>query len=511
MSSPYFGTIQLLQTPLSSDNEHQIRFSTKDEQFVWFDGYGGIRKDNYSMYLWETSIKIDIDYVNAIDKNYMMYQATSINSKWFYYFITSVEFVNIGVTQLNLKLDVWQTWQFDITFDKSFIEREHTIDYLNSLSDIPATGTLIQTKSQLVNANGGYFVFCNSDVTKADTSSSTVLNFKLGSYSVPSMVLCYSKSQFASMASDLQNLANKGFGDRISSVVYVPLISNTDGLAIESTPVENSSFSLPVCLGTNYPDDILKQTITFDFSDINLGFKKALTFPYAKIVVQDLATGQTIELEPNKFNIDSSQVVQFELQSTISENPSYKVIPLSYKNQSYAYNEALVIKCNTQLPIANNSYAKYLLNNQDLNLLRMIGNGIGVGGAVVAGSAMGAISGFESITNVMLQEQQAQRQPNQLTAITDGVQERIQYQNGLKISLMIMDSDHLEQATNYWNMYGYPIRKLDYPNTPDRYFYFIKMQDPNISGNIPQNDLNEISSMFSKGVTLWQKDSFRQY
>jgi hypothetical protein len=503
MVSPPKGTVLLVNSPLSKDNEHQIKFKSISDQRDYFNNLGGVSFP-YNYVRHENTMIINCDYYTAIKYNYVVYQNTYVNEKWFFCFIDKFEYVNKDTTKLYLKFDVWQTWQFDIDFQKSFIERSHTQnDEQNTLSDNPSTGNLIEYKSYQKNFTGGYFIFCNADVTQEDTTNSNGYDFKLGNFSVPSMVLFYREDQASSMAIDLQRIANKGYGDRIVSAVYVPCCNLISSLVVDS--VNN----YPVCRGTNYPDELLKQTVSFDYSDISLGHEKCLTFPYAKIIVQDLTTGQTIELEPNKFG---SKNISFEIQSTISETPSYRIIPLGYKNLDKSYSDSLVVKCNTSLPIANNTYAKYLLNNQDFNALRMAGSSIGIAGSVMAGSAMGAITGFESITNVLLQEQQAQKQPNQLSNITDGALERMTFQNGIRISLFVMDEDHRQMANDYWTLFGYPKRVLEYPvfySTLD--YQFMKTQSANINGNIPQDDLVEIQNMFNRGVTIWKADKFRQY
>lgn len=512
MISPPIATVYLVNSPLSQDNEHQIKFSSISEQQTYFNSLkqsdSQIMEYNYVRH--ENKLFIKKDYDTAIKYNYVIIQNSYATSelgntqKWYFYFIEGFEYENRGATNLRLKLDVWQTWMFDLTFEKSFIERRHlSTDLANSLSDNPSTGTLIEHISFQKNFTGAYFVFCNADVTQEDTTDSNQYEFKMNSFSVPSMVLMYKESQAQTMAIDLQKIANNGYGDRINSVVYVPALYNVESLIVDTI----SDF--PVCRGSNFPDDVLKQTISLDISTVNLGKAKALTYPYAKIVVQDLSTGQTIELEPNRFD---SKIISFEIQSTISETPSYRVIPLNYKGQLKSYSDSLVVKCNTSLPVANNTYAKYLMNNQDFNMLRMAGAGIGIAGSIVAGSPMGAITGFESITNVLLQEQQAQKQPNQLNSIQDGALERLQFQNGVKIQLLVMDTDHRTTANDYWSLFGYPVRTLDYPTIYSTLDYqFIKTQNVNINASIPQADLVEIQNIFNKGVTMWKANKFRQY
>ena len=53
-----------------------------------------------------------------------MYQNNNYTNKWFYAFITNMQYENNGTTLISIATDVWQTWQFDITWKQSFIERE---------------------------------------------------------------------------------------------------------------------------------------------------------------------------------------------------------------------------------------------------------------------------------------------------------------------------------------------------------------------------------------------------
>lgn len=55
-----------------------------------------------------------------------MYKNTSYDDdKYYYAYIENLEYVNDEMTKFNLKLDVFQTWQFDFIYKKSFVERKH--------------------------------------------------------------------------------------------------------------------------------------------------------------------------------------------------------------------------------------------------------------------------------------------------------------------------------------------------------------------------------------------------
>lgn len=74
----------------------------------------------------ENRIRIEATADSLRDYNYMMFQNTNYGSKWFYAFITKIEYVNNAVTEIEFKIDAIQTWYFDIRFEYSFVDREHS-------------------------------------------------------------------------------------------------------------------------------------------------------------------------------------------------------------------------------------------------------------------------------------------------------------------------------------------------------------------------------------------------
>ena len=60
--------------------------------------------------------------------NYVMYKNPDFKDKYYYAYITDMKFVNPNMTEITIKTDVFQTWQFDFIYKKSFVEREHVQD-----------------------------------------------------------------------------------------------------------------------------------------------------------------------------------------------------------------------------------------------------------------------------------------------------------------------------------------------------------------------------------------------
>ena len=116
---------------LDINYNNTVNFKNSTNQINWF-----MSKAKYSMtdctYLRkERSLTIDKYIDDCMDYNYCMWNN---GKRWEYFFIINKEYVTENSTKLTLKLDVLQTYYFDINFSRmeSFIEREHAFRFDNN-------------------------------------------------------------------------------------------------------------------------------------------------------------------------------------------------------------------------------------------------------------------------------------------------------------------------------------------------------------------------------------------
>ena len=74
----------------------------------------------------KNSCRLQVSADDIYNYNYMMFQNTNYGNKWFYAFITSVDYINNAVAQINYEIDVMQTWAFDYKLGQCLVEREHS-------------------------------------------------------------------------------------------------------------------------------------------------------------------------------------------------------------------------------------------------------------------------------------------------------------------------------------------------------------------------------------------------
>ena len=96
---------------------------------------------------------------SLLEYTYVMYRNTAYGNKWFYAFITDMQYINDNMTAITIKTDSWQTWGFDVTLKKSFVEREHVADDTFGIHTVPEG---VDTGEYVCNGNPTKYLFAKS-------------------------------------------------------------------------------------------------------------------------------------------------------------------------------------------------------------------------------------------------------------------------------------------------------------------------------------------------------------
>ena len=111
--------------PFNSDLRHTRRFVTKSEQTGFFNSRMKFRYNDVSFqkqeYYYITRVGINIEQLR--DVNYMYFKNVD---RTYYCFVTNLEYVNDNMTIIHFELDYLQTYFFDYTTQRSYVERMHT-------------------------------------------------------------------------------------------------------------------------------------------------------------------------------------------------------------------------------------------------------------------------------------------------------------------------------------------------------------------------------------------------
>ena len=128
--------------PLDKTYDHTIYFSSENAQISYFQG---LTKYTFTEQTYQRvqrgKARVQRKAEDLYDCNYMMFQNSSFGNKWFYAFITSVEYVNNITSEISFEIDVMQTWFFDYTLEDCFVEREHSVT--DNIGDNLVCGVII--------------------------------------------------------------------------------------------------------------------------------------------------------------------------------------------------------------------------------------------------------------------------------------------------------------------------------------------------------------------------------
>lgn len=153
----------LTGVPINNDYENTLYFANRTAQYNYFsskvkmiNGHPVAWTDiSYQRYM-RNSIKLEINAEAVYDCNYMMFQNTNFGDRWFYAFITNIEYIANQVTRIDYQIDAIQTWLLDCTIKPSFVVRKHFPQdsiYTSRVEEGLETGDYVIDELDLFNAN----------------------------------------------------------------------------------------------------------------------------------------------------------------------------------------------------------------------------------------------------------------------------------------------------------------------------------------------------------------------
>ena len=127
---PLSGTdIRLLKgIPFSNDYKHTRWFDTKGQQETYFQSkvpVHTITNANFQKIEGKNFIAVNKSVEELHNINYMIFKNSQYSNRWFYAFVTRLEYKQRNTTYVHFELDVFQTWKWDMDFKPSYVVREH--------------------------------------------------------------------------------------------------------------------------------------------------------------------------------------------------------------------------------------------------------------------------------------------------------------------------------------------------------------------------------------------------
>lgn len=530
--------IRIIKSPIELDNLNQLTFTSKEAQETYFKSLPYLEMDDSTYQRKDGYLRFDGKFEDCIQYNYCMYQNTNYSDKWFYAFITDVMYLNDEVCGLKLETDTFQSWQFDIVYKPSFIERE----MLSTANDVPGANTIpedleigeyvyIKDRDEYYKYDpsgvGRYSICVGVTTEPDDTTDLAGGNVDLSGTKqyngIPSGI-SYVDVEPEDLYKFIKIYDKSGQIDAIQSIFIYPYdaydteqhywfkrgVTQTGGIYVGYIVPTNSvsnladfEFTKPSVLANNY----------------NPKNKKLFTFPYSYFNFTN-NVGLTESFRYEDFNLINNKIV-FKISCCLTPGMSIKAIPYKYKwNSSSQYddfnkifNDGIV---GPKLPIGSwNSdvYTNWLTQNS-LNVpISLIGSGLQIGaGIALATTGAGALaggsqiaSGIMGIANSVSKDYEASLTPNQARGDINCSDISYSWGSGLfSVYHLSIKEEYLRIADNFFSMYGYKTNLVKLPNLNNRSNWnYVKTINCNLLGDIPQKDMEKIKEMFNNGITLW--------
>ena len=514
--------LRLLKCDLSIDKSNQINFSTSTDQYNYFNSLTKLTGSNYSYQRKDSVIRYPAHIDSIIEYNYVMYQNHNYSNKWFYAYITRMEYINDNMTAIYIKTDVFQTWQFNLTYKKSFVEREHVNDDTVGKNTVPEkleTGEYIinDTDYMMYDTNYAIIIVLSS---ARDTGLYTTQNSHFGHVFNGCKYYGFGASltQFDEANKFIRVLDDAGKTDNVVSVfmcpdtLYQKINKNSHTDTIDGITVTYDVLSGSSGLQIENQKYITMQTTLNGYTPKN---NKLKCFPYNYLEL-DNNNGGTAVYHYEKF---VNNTPSFQTSGTLTIGCSIMCVPLNYnlKTDDHILISGMLYSWSDGIPAgkypvgswSSDSYTNWLTQN-GTNVALKVGGGIAaaVGGALTLNPVVAA-GGVAAIFSTAAEVYQHSLTPDQASGnLNSGDITYSKQQTMFAFKKKSIKYEYAKIIDDFFSMFGYKVNAVKVPNITGRSNWnYVKMIDPNIEGHIPQEDLQEIKQMFSDGVTIWHTTS----
>lgn len=486
------STIKILKNvPLDNTYKHSLYFASISTQNTYFAGKAKytLTKQSYQRVV-KGKMRVQLCADDIYDCNYMMFNNTTFGQKWFYAFITGIEYVNNVTSEITFEIDSLQTYFFDTELLACYVEREHSAT--DAIGDNLVPENVGNPELCVMNVWTRYWD--DDDWKCAIQVSPSIIGQAVGAgdpINIGNNQLYPATFEIDMSAIDLTNLNTflravdlvgaliggyyfpREFGDTIAPIQINDL--NTHGIARPTSYIKYDSTTV----------------LPSEYTPKN---KKLFTSPYTNLMVCSTSGGSATY----KWEDTRDGYVMFNLHHNHLNNAACELRPTNYyRNPQSRLNTVeieefpkVTLSDNPNLTFGNLYNALSALNESAMNGADTSGQGTGGELPVSLLPIMFANSpsGKVSVTNGNLD----------LKYNTFGF---VFYQMGIR-------AQDAEVIDNYFSMFGYATKKIKVPNRNVRpHWCYTKTRDCVVKANAPADDVRKICQIYDNGITFWKNPS----
>lgn len=507
----FFGDLSL-----SPNYENTLYFPNEAAKDSYFSGLTKLGTVSNCTYSRENRgyVRVELPMSRLIGATYMRFKNTSFENKWFYAFVTKVDYVNNLTTEVQFQIDKIMTWMGTFTLNEAYIERQHTLNDgigNNIAEEGLSIGEYVIEDKELVTFGTARIVMVYIE-NSTDVSDGKMVG---GVYS-PYKVAIFRPDQINALNELLARLVGKNLESNVVSL-YMCYSDMTNSVVDDD--------------GTG-SDEIV---VTKPYNSLN-GYvprnKKLFCYPY-KFMEIDNMEGDKHEYYYEYFNtlpdVTSIGDCNFYMYWVINAKCEILLAPRNYKGniqtgKNVLYNERIGMGHFPQCAFATDTYAAYLAQKnaylpQDTAKAVVSGAATGAGagaaagvfgGSIIGGGLIGGIAGATGGAVKTIGENLIENKIRPTTPETVSGDVTIDAlfsasQKAFVIMKKCITKNYAMMLDSYFDMFGYAVKQHGIPNMNARpNWTFVKTIGCSVGGNIPADDARDIESIFDNGIRFWK-------
>lgn len=522
------GQVYLCKTPLENDYKHQLTFANATAQQTYFASKVFRSDTDYTYIKKDNTITVNFPIDDIITCNYLYYKNVGFSTKFYYCFITKMEYVNENATRLTIETDVWQTYMFDIVKKTCFVEREHVNDDTFGSNTVPEgldTGEFIINECDEFTRMDLTYNIVGVSRPQTDTEANSIYGGSMnGLYTGLSFYVFQDATETGKFIKAYDRI---GHGDNIVTVFALPQ-NFFPNITFETLTVYNDSGTAYGTMtgkritDTTIPTEFIRKTI-YKNTTLN-GYSpknnKMFTGEFNYLYVTNNG-GTDVKYNYEDFISDP----HFKIDGVMCVGGSIKLMPTNYKkydclnpNTRYSwseYNYGITCAKYPTCSWSNDAYTNWLTQNATNFLVEDIKFGYSQFGSTPGEENINEISkmmnrdwiakGIGHYLDRMALKKSYSFMPVQAKgSINAGDITLCEGAIGFWYYKMSVKYEYAKRIDDFLSMFGYKVNNIKIPNITGRLNWnYVKTIGCNFEGDIPQIYLNKIKDIFNNGITFW--------
>lgn len=539
-------TLYVGVVPWNSDLKNVQSYNSRAEQISTIQGLLSYKYERINIIRRDSDLILKGVNEDLTQCNYLMYQNKDISNKWYFAFIDNIQYNSLNSVIISHTIDVWQTYQFDITYYKNLILRAHVAKSAdtvgrwlapepinvapeferkhNVFNDLSWTPQYVLHSTSVYNPNTKKYEYKGNGM--GATLSAEYGIFVDSDADVQKVVKNYGRDTMSDVLSDYGE-RNKTFWDNISNWIDDLLDSekNSDSKWQSITGASSLAqlqdhrdeliglYAIPSWVhdGSNkYATNAITSksvSVTLPTSTLACGYaprNKKMLSSLCKAYLFYNENGFKLPLKPELFTSGSPS---FTVKSTELSTNGFILQIGSYADYTAKTNK-ISYRCENRLGYDANTGLDKVLNTltSAVGVVNAIGS---VASQAFAGNVGGAVQGAVGAVQQSINMIDALGQRGVNTGASGDIMS-ITEKRAMPVFADVSPTEaQCRYIDDYLDVYGYAINEIgkisSYMKNRSNWNY-IQVANCNIKVSAPNDDVNKLKQMFESGVTIWHKN-----